>query len=187
MNYRDVKDFPNYVITDDGKLINKKTGHIKHTYLNDDGYEVAKLYINNKPKVKSIHRLMAVAFIPNPNNLPEVNHKDGIKTRNVIDNLEWCDHSYNIQHAWDNKLIINTEQRKSKLSKKNTNIHKFGNSERARKVQCIETGRVFDSITRAEEEYKTSRGSISNICQNKKQTRTYSKTLKIYTTWRYYE
>ena len=187
MNYKQIKDFPNYVVTDDGKIINKNNGYIKHTYLNDDGYEVVKLYNHNKCKVKFIHRLMAIAFLPNPQNLPEVNHKDGIKTHNIISNLEWCDHSYNIKHAWDNKLIVNTEQRRDKLRKKNLNKHKFGNNVKARKVQCLETGKIFDSITRAEFEYKTSRGSISNICQNKKQKRTYSKFLKIYTTWRYYE
>lgn len=54
---------------------------------------------------ESIHRLVAEHFLPNPDNLPEINHKDGNKLHNWVNNLEWCTHAENIQHAWDNGLI----------------------------------------------------------------------------------
>lgn len=187
MEYKIIEEFPNYGITKDGNVINIKNKYIKHTYLNDDGYVVIKLYRNNKYKVRSIHRLMAIAFLDNPNNLLEVNHKDGNKLNNSLENLEWCSHSYNIKHAWDNHLIINTKERSDKIKQKNKDIHNFGNSERAKRVQCIETGKVFDSISRAEYEYGLAKGSISNVCRNKKQKTTFSKKLNICTTWRYYE
>ncbi len=51
-----------------------------------------------------VHRLIALAFIPNPDNLPEINHIDGNPLNNSLENLEWCTHQYNMQHAWDTGL-----------------------------------------------------------------------------------
>jgi NUMOD4 motif/HNH endonuclease len=62
-------------------------------------YIAAALQIQNKKHTKSVHRLVALAFHPNPNNLPEVNHKDGVRTNNSESNLEWCTRPDNISHA----------------------------------------------------------------------------------------
>lgn len=59
------------------------------------GYLSVVLYKNGKGKQYKVHRLVAMAFIPNPDNLPCVNHKDEDKTNNRVENLEWCNHSYN--------------------------------------------------------------------------------------------
>ena len=75
------------------------------------GYLETHLYINNKNKVFKVHRLVAMAFIPNPENKPEVNHKDGNKQNNSKENLEWCTSSENQIHAYKNKLKVNTTKK----------------------------------------------------------------------------
>ena len=64
----------------------------------DRGYLKIKLSVDNKTTLKYIHRLVAEAFIPNPNNYKEVNHKDSNPTNNNVNNLEWCDRKYNIDY-----------------------------------------------------------------------------------------
>ena len=69
------------------------------------GYLRCTLSKNNKLTTFKVHRLVASAFIDNPNNLPQVNHKDGDKQNNNVDNLEWCNNSQNQLHAYANGLI----------------------------------------------------------------------------------
>ena len=64
-----------------------------------NGYKLVTLYKDGKGKIILVHRLVAQAFIPNPDNLPEVNHKDENKTNNVVTNLEWCDRLYNVRYG----------------------------------------------------------------------------------------
>lgn len=65
---------------------------------NDRGYLKIKLSVNGKRYLRYIHRLVAEAFIPNPNNYKEVNHKDSNPENNRVDNLEWCDRRYNLDY-----------------------------------------------------------------------------------------
>lgn len=64
-----------------------------------NGYLSVRLSADNAQKKVLVHRLVAIAFLPNPNELPEVNHKDEVRTNNCLDNLEWCDRSYNVHYG----------------------------------------------------------------------------------------
>lgn len=75
-------------------------GKIISYNLNQKGYPQLRFYKNNIKYVRNPHRLVAIAFIPNPNNLPQVNHIDGNKKNNRVDNLEWVSNSCNQKHAY---------------------------------------------------------------------------------------
>jgi hypothetical protein len=83
-------------------------GRILKQITNRLGYLMIMLSNGNK-KNCSVHRLVALAFIPNPENKSDVNHKNGVKTNNKMDNLEWATHSENMKHAHNTGLIINTK------------------------------------------------------------------------------
>ena len=72
---------------------------ILKTYLDKDGYVKVILCKENKTKFLSVHRLIAEAFIPNPNEFPQINHKDENKQNNSLENLEWCTCKYNINYG----------------------------------------------------------------------------------------
>lgn len=98
-----VKDVPGYedqyTISERGHIWNKRTGGQLFGNVNSHGYMVVSLTKNGKKKDCKLHRLLALAFIPNPNNYECVNHKDGNKLNNKLDNLEWCTKKYNNHHA----------------------------------------------------------------------------------------
>lgn len=71
---------------------------------NSKRYWRVGVQISNRQKHLAIHRLVAKAFIPNPDNLPQINHIDGDKNNNKVSNLEWCNNGYNQAHAWKNSL-----------------------------------------------------------------------------------
>ena len=76
-------------------------------YNHNGGYGTLQLCLHNRPKRYLVHRLVAIAFLPNPDNLPEVNHRSGIKTDNRKTNLEWALRQGNIDHAVSTGLIAN--------------------------------------------------------------------------------
>lgn len=92
-----------YEISDSGEIIHIKTQHKSFGYKDKKGYLVFDFRRRGGKCVK-VHRLVAETFIPNPLNLPQVNHKDGNKQNNCVENLEWCDNSYNQIHAFQNNL-----------------------------------------------------------------------------------
>ena len=97
-----------YIVSKLGKVYNTKTRHLMNPRIAENGYLRINLSIPEHPnrrKGKAIHVLVAEAFIPNPENKAEVNHKNGRKKDNTIDNLEWMTHEENIQHAIDHGWI----------------------------------------------------------------------------------
>jgi len=98
-NLGQIKSIDRYVNSKIGKRLSR--GVIKTPKLDKDGYAITSLYKNQKAKFISIHRLVATHFIPNPENKPQVNHIDGNKLNNCVNNLEWCTSIENIKHSWD--------------------------------------------------------------------------------------
>jgi hypothetical protein len=98
-----VRGIERMVVTEKG-LRTIKGKSIK-TRINKDGYAEIRLSIEGKTKTTFLHIILAKAFIPNPDNKPEINHINGIKTDNRIENLEWVTHSENMIHAYKMGLI----------------------------------------------------------------------------------
>lgn len=113
---------------------------------NTDNYAQVGLYKQGKRKCYLVHRLVAEAFIENPNNLPELNHIDEDKTNNAASNLEWCDSKQNINYGTRNQRVA------EKLSKQ---------------VLCVETGKIYTSTHQVERELGFSKGNISSACNSR--------------------
>ena len=99
-------EYPGYFISNLGRLKGRSNKILK-LRISKPGYYIETIYPNgrhDKCKCLIIHRLVAQAFIPNPNNYPVINHIDGNKLNNNVKNLEWCTYSYNEKHAYDNGL-----------------------------------------------------------------------------------
>ena len=130
----------NYEVSTEGKVRNMKTGRIMAQSDNGRGF----LYVVLKKKSFRVNRLVAIAFIPNPDNLPEVNHKNENKHDNRVENLEWCNRKYNATYG-----TIKEKQAKAHYKRVKA-THK-------------KTGEVlyFDSITQASTELDLFH---SNIC-----------------------
>ena len=103
-NYGRIKSFDTYRKGNNGSIRCCK-GRILKLRTDKDGYFKVVLYKNNKPKTFTVHRLVAEAFLPNPDNLPCVNHKDECKTNNNVNNLEWCNIKYNINFGTRNEKV----------------------------------------------------------------------------------
>lgn len=162
--FKIIIDFDDYLIGDCGTVISlKKNGWKKmKTIKNDnDDYLRVNLYMNGKQHRWLIHRLVAEAFIPNPDNLPQVNHKNEIKTDNRAENLEWCDYTYNINYGLRN-------QRASESLKKSELFIKYVESLKKNIVQIFkdEVIKIYQSITSVKKDGFNS-GHVCLCCQGK--------------------
>lgn len=133
-NYGNVRSL-NYKRTGKSKILKQQ----KHK----SGYLKVNLYINGSMRTYLVHRLVCEAFIDNPENKPEVNHVDGNKGNNAIDNLEWTTRSENQIHAWNNGLKENTRS----VVKQSLFLAQDACK---RSVKCITTNIIYESISEAE-------------------------------------
>lgn len=151
--WREVKEYTNYEVNQFGGIRHKKRKKFLKPRSNNGGYQYVNFKINGKNTNFAVHRIVANAFIPNPNGYTEINHKDYDKTNNCIDNLEWVLSSYNKQHAF-----LKQENRKSRGK---------AVSQYTKEGIFIKT---FDTITEAAQELNCCVSAISNCCLGRTKT-----------------
>lgn len=139
------------VVYSDGRVFHYK-GHRIPVYKDHGGYLIACCSQNRKKINIKVHRAVAMAFLSNPNNLPQVNHKDEDKTNNHVDNLEWCTSKYNSNYG--------TAKERSREKK-------------GKKVICIETGNIYMSFNHARQEMGHPKSTCIRDCCSGRQNTAY--------------
>lgn len=125
---KDIKGYEGlYAITEDGRVWSYKKNKFIERKIQSN-YSRVNLYKDGITKYCYVHRLVAEAFLPNPNNLPQVNHKDENKSNNNVNNLEWCTGKYNCNHG-------------TRIQRISTKLK--------RKILCVELNQVFNSLKEA--------------------------------------
>ena len=129
-------------------------------------YYHVNLMKNNIPTITTVHRLVAKAFIPNPGNKPQVNHIDGNKLNNIVDNLEWCTARENAKHAYRNGL--------EKIYKGVKNYHYGKKSHKRKKVYQYTLDnkliRIWDCAGEVNKKMRISTGNIASCCRGQRKT-----------------
>jgi len=131
----------------DGRIANFSETILKQSK-NKKGYNIVYFSKNSIKTTKSTHRIVAEAFIPNPLNLPQVNHIDGDKNNNCVENLEWITNIDNIRHAFRIGLFKNRKSGKGK------------------KVINTETGEIFETVTKAAKSINMYQSTLSYYLNN---------------------
>lgn len=153
MEWRKIEGFERYSVSDTGLVRNDETGYIKKEKIARNGYSQVGMFLGEgTTKWRLVHRLVAKAFIPNPENKPQVNHIDGNKQNNAVSNLEWVTSHENEVH-------------KCYVLQKATGL-----SSKAIPVRCVETGEVFPSVRLAALSIGRAKSGITNCLQGKKLT-----------------
>lgn len=157
------KDIPGYEgiyqISDCGRVKSISKGIILKPRVNRKGYLLVGLSKRNKREMVQVHRIIAHVFIPNPDNLPQVNHKDENKTNNHASNLEWCTNEYNCNYGTHNKRMAATLTNRMDLSKP--------------VLQMLKDGRIikkYPSIHQAARETGVNCGNIGVVCKGERKT-----------------
>ena len=141
--------YPKYSISSLGRLKRNFDNKIINGYKNKKGYIRFDLCVDGKRIVKHAHRLVAESFIDNIDNKPYINHKNGIKTDNRVENLEWCTPKENSTHAF-NELNVKQHNCKQVIRK--------------------DTGQIFKSASEAARSVGGNSGCIVRVCKKQRQT-----------------
>lgn len=136
------------VFSDGSVYVHRTTGKRRFGDISDKGYLRILIRENGKSHTVFVHRLVAMAYIPNPNNKPQINHKNGIKTDNRPENLEWCTNLENRQHRSDV-------------------LHHYG---RRVPVRCVETNETYTSTQDAAIKTGINRANIWRATKNPSMT-----------------
>lgn len=176
--WKDIQGYEGYQVSNEGNVKSLKYGKEKilTPTINGRGYYHTVLRKDCKSTTVYIHRLVAQAFIDNPNNYPQVNHKDENKTNNAVSNLEWCTRSYNMNYGTAiQRMIANTDYKARtantdyKARTANTDYKAIA-VKNGKKVLCIETGKIYDSTMEVERELGFAHTHISSACRGKRKT-----------------
>lgn len=144
-----------------------KTGEVKHQRRKNNGYLIVDLYKDNLQKTCHVHRLVADAFIPNPEGKETVNHKDGVVTNNMLGNLEWATPREQNLHFYHNGLKARCSIQKAIQAM---------NIAQMKGVKCIETGVTYESLESAARALGRGGGSLICACCRGKRQRAYGYT-----------
>ena len=149
--WKEINGFNGYYVSTTGK-VRGKSGKVLRPFLDTKGYQIVKIKGNKVASTKKVHRLVAEAFIENAQGKPQINHKDGDKTNNNVENLEWCTGSEN---QWHRVHVL------GKYPKENKNVNP------PLAVRCVETGIVYASCKKASKAASVSDTSILKCCRGK--------------------
>lgn len=174
--WKTIEDYPNYMVSNMGRVKRLSTGYYRRTekilkpQLQNNGYLHIKLSQKDKTKCILVHRLIAQVFIPNPNNLPQVNHINEDKTDNRVENLEWCDRKYNINYG-------NGISKRVKTNKENGTYKKVGEiNSKIRSKSILQFSkdnsfiRKWDSIIDVQRELGYDNRQICSCLKNRQKT-----------------
>ena len=162
-----VKGFELYSVSDQGNVRNDKTGCILKGGLDTYGYPQVILCKNGSRYGRKVHRLVAEAFIPNPDNKPQINHVDGNKQNNAASNLEFCTNQENQTHFW---RYLNNEQNRVNRSNSHKGKGLLSDNPNAKSVIRLEDGKVFKTLKEAALETGIRYTDISQVCNGKRKT-----------------
>lgn len=169
MIVRDIKGYEGlYSINEDGGVWSYRTQKFLTPRPDKDGYLRVGLTKDRHQRTFFIHRLLAETFIPNPNNLPLVNHKNEIKTDNRLENLEWATQWYNLEYSRNRERAL--RHGNAYETKKEAKTMGRNSSGISKPVRCIETGEIFSSGKEAAETMGLDPSHISKVCRGKAKT-----------------
>lgn len=163
--WKHIENYPEYRISKDGRVYSERRkclldfkprgGYIKVTLMNEKMGKIST----------GIHRLVASAYIPNPHNYPVVNHLDGNKSNNRVENLEWTTYQGNARHAFDNGLVSKYRKAGHKLKTLKPNSRRVGKYD----LDGVSLLQEYDSIACAARDIGVRPSNISGVCRGDKQ------------------